>query len=43
VDSWPADLDDSAARKDWGWKPDFGEKASFEDYLIPVIRQRYQR
>ena len=23
ADSWPASLDDSAARKEWGWKPDF--------------------
>lgn len=23
ADSWPESLDDSAARKDWGWKPDF--------------------
>jgi nucleoside-diphosphate-sugar epimerase len=23
ADSWPASIDDSAARKDWGWKNDF--------------------
>jgi nucleoside-diphosphate-sugar epimerase len=23
ADSWPASIDDSAARKDWGWKHDF--------------------
>ena len=23
ADSWPASIDDSAARKDWGWKSDF--------------------
>jgi nucleoside-diphosphate-sugar epimerase len=23
ADGWPATIDDSAARKDWGWKPDY--------------------
>ena len=40
VDSWPADLDDSSARRDWGWRPDFDQQRSFEEYLIPNIRQR---
>ncbi|MFZ0546101.1 MAG: hypothetical protein WAM60_11715, partial [Candidatus Promineifilaceae bacterium] len=42
VDSWPADLDDSAARKDWGWKPDYDVERAFSEYLIPNIRERYQ-
>lgn len=41
VDSWPEDLDDSAAQQDWGWKPDYDQTRAFEDYLIPAIRQRY--
>ena len=41
VDSWPADLDDSAARRDWGWSPDYGLERSFAEYLVPNIRQRY--
>ena len=41
VDSWPADVDDSAARKDWKWKPDFDVKRAFEDYLVPRIAERY--
>lgn len=41
VDSWPADLDDSAARRDWGWRPRFGVDAAFREYLIPTIRNRY--
>ena len=24
ADSWPQSLDDSQARKDWGWEPQFG-------------------
>lgn len=41
VDSWPADLDDSAARYDWGWQPAYDLQRAFEEYLIPNIRQRY--
>ncbi len=41
VDSWPADIDDSAAQRDWGWKPDYDQTRAFEEYLIPAIRQRY--
>ncbi len=42
VDSWPADLDDSAARKDWGWMPDYDLDQAFNEYLIPTIREKYQ-
>ncbi len=41
VDSWPEDIDDSAAQRDWGWKPDYDQVRAFEEYLIPAIRQRY--
>lgn len=41
VDSWPADVDDSAARRDWGWQPDYDQQRSFDEYLIPAIRERY--
>lgn len=41
VDSWPADIDDSAARKDWDWKPDYEFDRAINEYLIPAIRQRY--
>jgi nucleoside-diphosphate-sugar epimerase len=42
VDTWPIDVDDSAARRDWGWQPDYGLERAFEDYLIPAVRQRYR-
>ena len=42
VDSWPADQDDSLARADWNWKPDYDIERSFNEYLIPNIRKRYQ-
>jgi len=42
VDSWPADLNDNDARRDWGWKPEFDIDRSFSEYLVPNIRERYQ-
>ncbi|HUI11079.1 MAG TPA: NAD-dependent epimerase/dehydratase family protein [Bacteroidota bacterium] len=41
VDSWPEDVDDSAARRDWGFSPSFDEQRAFDSYLIPGIRKRY--
>jgi threonine 3-dehydrogenase len=41
VDSWPADLDDSAGQRDWGWSPDYDIDRSFNEYLVPNIRSRY--
>ncbi len=41
VDSWPADIDDSAARADWGWQPDYDAERAFSEYLIPAVIQRY--
>ncbi len=43
VDSWPADLDDCSARKDWGFTPVYDFERAFSEYLIPTIRQRYQK
>jgi threonine 3-dehydrogenase len=43
VDSWPADLDDSAARRNWSWQPDFDINRSFDEYLVPNIRRMYQK
>lgn len=41
VDTWPADVDDTAARRDWSHAPQFGFRDAFHDYLIPTIRNRY--
>ncbi len=41
IDSWPADIDDSAARMDWGWAPEYDAERAFQEYLIPGIRERY--
>lgn len=42
VDSWPAEIDDSAARNDWGWQPQYDIRSAFNDYLIPMIAERYR-
>jgi nucleoside-diphosphate-sugar epimerase len=41
VDSWPEDVDDSAARRDWGFAPAYDFDRAFREYLIPNIRERY--
>jgi nucleoside-diphosphate-sugar epimerase len=41
VDSWPADVDDGTARRDWGFAPRFDFSGAFSEYLIPQIRARY--
>ena len=41
VDSWPADVDDSAARRDWGHAPSHDLATAFGEYLIPSIRKHY--
>jgi nucleoside-diphosphate-sugar epimerase len=41
VDTWPADVDDTAARRDWGLAPAYDVDRAFSEYLIPGIRRRY--
>ncbi|MDD8018531.1 MAG: GDP-mannose 4,6-dehydratase [Bacteroidota bacterium] len=43
VDSWPADVDDSLARKEWNWKPEYNFQRAFDEYLIPAVKQRYTK
>lgn len=42
ADSWPASIDDSAARSEWGWKPSFDLPAMAEDMLSALTRRRAQ-
>lgn len=42
VDTWPIDVNDKAAQKDWGWKPKYSFEKTFSKYLIPKIKNRYQ-
>jgi hypothetical protein len=41
VDSWPEDAEDSRARTDWGFDPQFDLVQTFNDYLLPNIRLLY--
>lgn len=43
VDSWPEAVDDSTARTDWGFSPEYDFRTAFRDYLIPTIGARYSR
>jgi nucleoside-diphosphate-sugar epimerase len=42
VDSWPADVNDEAARRDWSFAPRFDLAGAFDEYLIPSITRRYR-
>lgn len=39
ADSWPDSMDDSAAREEWGWKPEFNLKSMTED-MIKVLKEK---
>ena len=42
VDSWPADVDDGPARRDWGWQPEFDYERALNDYVLPNVRKFYE-
>ena len=41
VDTWPEDIDDTVAKTDWGWQPDYDQDRSFTELLIPAVKERY--
>jgi threonine 3-dehydrogenase len=41
VDSWPEDVDDTLAQREWNWHPDYDADAFFDQYFLPQIRTRY--
>ncbi|HKY23176.1 MAG TPA: NAD-dependent epimerase/dehydratase family protein [Vicinamibacterales bacterium] len=42
IDSWPEDVDDMAARRDWDFSPSYDFDRAFHEYLIPTIHDRYR-
>ena len=41
VDTWPEDINDSAARRDFGWAPRYTFEGGFAEYLLPAVCERY--
>lgn len=42
ADSWPKSIDDSVARKDWGWQHQYGLEEMTQDILENLLRQEPQ-
>jgi nucleoside-diphosphate-sugar epimerase len=40
ADSWPCSLDDSAAREEWGWEPEYDLAAMTAD-MLDKLGKRY--
>jgi threonine 3-dehydrogenase len=41
VDSWPGDVDDTRARREWGYRPAHDLDRTFNEYLLPNVMRRY--
>ena len=41
ADSWPQSIDDSVARKEWGWKPSYNLSSMTED-MLDKLGKRYK-
>ncbi|MFZ5517193.1 MAG: L-threonine 3-dehydrogenase [Candidatus Zhuqueibacterota bacterium] len=39
ADSWPNTMDDSVARHEWGWKPDFDLESMTEEMLVNLAQK----
>ena len=42
ADTWPSSIDDSAAREEWDWQPDYDLARMTED-MLRVLTARYQQ
>src|SRR5699024_3878796 len=40
ADSWPSDLDDSKARDDWGWAPEF-DMEKLTEQMLEGVRESF--
>jgi nucleoside-diphosphate-sugar epimerase len=40
ADSWPASIDDSAARREWGWQPEY-DLARMTDDMLAALQARH--
>jgi threonine 3-dehydrogenase len=43
VASWPEDVDDSRAARDFDWAAEYGLERAFDDYLVPSVKTRYAK
>ena len=43
ADSWPRRLDDSAARREWGWQPQYDARAMVADMLAQLSQKLVRR
>lgn len=41
ADSWPSSIDDSAARAEWGWRPEY-DLASMTEDMLAKLRARHE-
>jgi len=41
IDSWPSDVNDTSARNDWNWLPEYDLERTFIEYLLPNITKLY--
>jgi nucleoside-diphosphate-sugar epimerase len=43
ADSWPRTIDDSAARRDWGWEPEYDLGAMVADMVEKLSKKHAER
>jgi len=42
ADSWPNSLDDTCAREEWGWKPEYDMDAMTRD-MLAKLEERFRK